>query len=136
MDITQLRADLIRDEGVRLKPDEDSRGILTLGVGRNIEEVGISQAEADLMLDNDIAKVTATLDKAFPWMQTLSEPRQRALANMCFNLGFSKLLGFRQMLNALKAGDYMEASKQALDSEWSRQVGDRSHRIALQFING
>lgn len=136
VDIALLKQDLTRDEGTRLKPYEDSRGKLTIGIGRNLDDIGISNAEADFLLTNDIANVMQTLDKAFPWWNTLSEPRQRALANMTFNMGFSKLLGFRQMLNALQTGDYMEASKQALDSEWARQVGDRAHRIALQFING
>lgn len=136
MDIDQLKQDLMRDEGTRLKLYKDSVGKLTIGTGRNLDDVGITADEAAYLLNNDIANVTQTLNKAFPWWAALSESRQRALANMTFNMGFSKLLGFRQMLAALQSGDYMEASKQALDSEWARQVGDRAHRIALQFVNG
>lgn len=136
IDLSLLKQDLTSDEGIRLKPYTDSVGKLTIGIGRNLSDGGISPAEADLLLTNDIANVIQTLDKAFPWAASMTEPRQRALANMCFNMGFSKLLGFRQMLAALQAGDYMEASKQALDSDWSREVGDRAHRIALQFVNG
>lgn len=136
LDISLLKQDLTRDEGTRLKLYKDTRGKSSIGIGRNLDDVGISAAEADFLLANDIANVVQTLDKAFPWWTTMSEPRQCALANMAFNMGFSKLLGFRLMLDALKSGDYMEASKQALDSEWARQVGDRAHRIALQFING
>lgn len=136
MDITQLKSDLTRDESTKLKPYTDTRGKLSIGTGRNLSDNGISADEADLMLANDISSVIQTLDNAFPWWSTMSEPRQCALANMCFNMGFSRLLGFRQMLNALQTGDYMEASKQSLDSDWAREVGDRAHRIALQFVNG
>lgn len=130
IDVSLLKQDLTRDEGTRLKPYEDCVGKLTIGVGRNLHDVGISQSEADLMLTNDIANVILALDRAFPWWMAMSEPRQRALANMCFNMGFSKLLGFRQMLAALQAGSYQEASEHALDSEWARQVGARANRIA------
>ncbi len=136
LDITQLKSDLKRDEGTRLKLYKDTAGKASIGTGRNLDDVGISPAEADLMLNNDIEGVIQTLDKAFPWWKTLSETRQRALANMCFNTGFSKLLGFRNMLDALKAGDWNRASQEALNSEWAGQVGDRAQRIALQLVNG
>jgi lysozyme len=55
---------------------------------------------------------------------------------MTFNMGFSKLLGFRNMLDALKTGNWQRAHDEALNSEWAGQVGDRAQRIALQFLNG
>ncbi len=136
MDINQLKQDLMRDEGTRLKPYEDSVGKLTIGIGRNLDDVGVTPDEALYLLNNDILKVTQALDKAFPWWTALSEPRQRALANMCFNMGFSRLLGFRQMLAALQAGNFEEASQQALNSEWAKQVGARANRISQLLATG
>ncbi len=136
LDISLLKQDLTRDEGVRLKPYKDSVGRLTIGCGRNLDDVGISPAEANLLLMNDISNVIQTLDRAFPWWANMSEPRQLALANLTFNMGFSKLLGFKKMLDALKAGDFSEASKQLLDSEYAKQVGDRAQRIAVLLENG
>jgi lysozyme len=136
VNIDQLKADLTRDEGTKLKPYTDTRRKLSIGTGRNLDDVGISPDEADLMLTNDISNVVASLDKAFPWWSTLSDARQRALANMCFNLGFSGLLAFRQMLDALKAGDFKTAAQQALNSEWAKQVGARAQRIATLMENG
>ena len=133
-DIAKLKADLERDEGRRKKVYLDSEGIETIGVGRNIRNVGLSDAEIDLLLDNDIAKVESELDHAIPWWRGLSEPRQRALANMCF-MGIGKLLGFKRMLAALEFGDYERAASEALNSKWAGQVGSRAYRIA-QLIKG
>jgi len=131
MNIPKLTADLIQDEGRRLKPYRDSVGKLTIGVGRNLDDVGISDTECWTMLTNDIARVSATLDAKLPWWRQLDDDRQNVLANMTFNMGIGGLLGFAHFLVALKAGDYEEASKQMLDSEWARQVGDRAIRLAV-----
>lgn len=131
--IDALKADLVRDEGLRLKPYRDTVGKLTIGVGRNLDDVGISDAEAGHLLGNDISGVLADLDRALPWWRGLSEARQRALANMCFNLGLTRLQGFKKMLAALEAGDWPAAAREALDSKWARQVGARATRIAEAF---
>jgi len=52
---------------LRLKPYRDSVGKLTIGVGRNLDDVGISAEEADVLLANDIAKAQAELKQALPW---------------------------------------------------------------------
>lgn len=136
MDLARLKADLKRDEGLRLKPYKDTVGKVTIGVGRNLDDVGISNAEAEIMLTNDIAGVMRDLDMALPWWKNLSEGRQRALANMCFNLGIHRLMGFKGMLDALRKGQYDEASQHALNSKWSRQVGARAQRIAVLLQTG
>ena len=66
----------------------------------------------------------------------MSDARQWALMNMAFNLGITKLVKFKKMLAALKAGDYNLAAKEALNSKWSKQVGKRSNRISDVFRNG
>jgi len=130
-----LEADLIRDEGLRLKPYVDTVGRLTIGVGRNLTDVGVSESEARILLGNDIDAVAAQLGRALPWWAGLSEARQRALVNMGF-MGVPKLLEFRRMLAALQAGDWAEAARQALDSRWAQQVGSRAHRVAALIEEG
>lgn len=125
-----LTADLERDEGLRLKPYNCTAGKLTIGIGRNIEDVGITKAEAYMLLAGDIDRVIADLDRALPWWRQLSEPRARALCNLVFNMGISRVLGFPKMLAALKSGDYAEAAKQLLDSRYAQQVGQRAQRVA------
>lgn len=136
MNIAQLKLDLTRDEGVRLKPYEDSIGKVTIGIGRNLSDNGISNAEVDIMFTNDIADVMTSLDMSLPDWKYLSEPRQRALANMAFNMGIHRLLGFTSMLAAIRAGDFATASSEALNSEWARQIGARAQRIAVLLATG
>jgi lysozyme len=134
--IDELIADLRRDEGLRLKPYRCTAGKLTIGYGRNLDAKGITEAEAEDLLRDDVAGVFAELDRALPWWRDLSEGRQRGLANMAFNLGVPRLLGFRLMIGALRRSDYEEAARQALDSKWARQVGDRAERIAKLIREG
>lgn len=136
MNIDLMKFELRRDEGVRLKPYRDTVGKLTLGVGRNIDDVGITSEEADYLLENDIGRAMAELDRALPWWRGLSEARQRALLNMAFNLGLSRLLGFRGMLGALQAGDWGRAAAEALNSRWAGQVGARAQRLAEMIREG
>lgn len=131
-----LHRDLVRDEGLRLKPYRDSVGKLTIGIGRNLDDRGITEAEAHMLMLTDIALVELELDRAVPWWRRMTDARKRALANMAFNLGLPKLLGFRNMLAALEAGDYETAASEALDSRWARQVGQRANRIAELILEG
>ncbi len=131
-----LTADLERDEGLRLKAYQCTSGKWTIGIGRNVQDLGITKSEAYMLLGGDIDRISAELDKALPWWRSLSEPRQRALANLTFNLGIARLLGFPKMLAALKSGDYAEAARQLLDSRYAQQVGSRAHRVAALIEKG
>ena len=133
MDIEKLYADLRLDEGLRLKPYLDSVGKLTIGIGRNLDDRGISEQEADNMFFNDISAVRAELDEKIPWWSNMPEPAQRGLANMAFNLGWPRLSQFKMMLAALEVGDWKAAAAEALDSTWAKQVGDRAKRVAELF---
>lgn len=136
MDRSQVINDLIRDEGIRLKPYRDTVGKLTIGVGRNLDDNGISMGEAMTMLYNDVAAVESEVRTAFPWFTELSPGRQRVIINMCFNLGLPKLLGFRNTLAAIERGDYAAAAAGMLDSKWASQVGDRAKRLANLMEQG
>ena len=125
-----LKADITRDEGLRLKPYLDSVGKLSIGLGRNLDDKGISEAESDTLYDNDMDNVCKELDATFPWWLGLPEPVSRGLANMCYNLGLPRLKGFENMLSSLSRGEYLDAADHALDSKWARQVGARAERVA------
>jgi lysozyme len=128
--------DLVRDEGIELKPYRCPVGRLTIGVGRNLDDVGITKREALFLLGQDIARTEEQFDRLLPWWRSLSEARQRALLNMGFNLGIKRLLGFHDMLGALEAGEWELAAASALDSQWARQVGARAGRIARLLKEG
>lgn len=128
---------LIRDEGLELKPYEDTVGKLTIGVGRNLTDVGISRDEAYHLLHNDVETVCLTLEEVLPWITQLSAPRYYALVNMAFNMGISRLLAKNpKMLQAVEAGSYGLAAQEMLDGPWKDQVGDRAHRLAQQMETG
>lgn len=136
MDTAKLIKELRRDEGVRLKPYRDSVGKLTVGIGRNLDDVGISDAEADFLLANDIARSVADLDRALPWWRTLDEVRQRVLANMAFNVGITKLLTFKNTLRMVKNAEYGAAAEAMKASLWHRQVGPRAVRLEQMMRDG
>ena len=121
---------IIKDEGLRLKPYRDSVGKLTIGIGRNLDDVGISEQEARFMLENDIGNVYVALDRQLSWWRKLDGVRQGVLVNMCFNLGINGLLGFKKTLAAIQFGDYESAANGMLQSKWATQVGPRAVRIS------
>jgi lysozyme len=129
--IEQLR----RHEGVRLKPYRDTVGKITIGVGRNLDDVGISNAEVDLLLQHDCEKVWTQMS-ALPWFLELDPVRQDVLLNMCFNLGYAGLMKFKNTLGLIQRQRYAEASIAMLGSKWARQVGKRANELADQMRTG
>lgn len=127
--------ELVRDEGIRLVVYLDPIGIPTIGVGRNLRDRGISRAEAFMLLDHDLDECITDL-AGFPWFVGLDSVRQRAIVNMRFNLGPARFRGFRRMLTALAAGDYVTASHEMLASDWATQVGRRADRLARMMLTG
>lgn len=124
-----------RHEGCRLKPYRDSLGVLTIGWGRNLEAVGVTQDEADRMLERDLTLAYHAVS-AWEWFGQLSPARQRVLVEMAFNLGLPRLTGFGRMLAALKAGRYQEAADEMLASRWAEQVKGRARTLAETMRRG
>ncbi|MFA5628138.1 MAG: glycoside hydrolase family protein [Thiohalomonadaceae bacterium] len=132
-----LTEQLIRHEGLRLKPYRCPAGKLTIGIGRNLEDRGITEEEARYLLQNDINSVILALQKAIPEIfRNISYNRQSVLVNMGFNLGVQGLLGFKKMLAALANCNFELAAKEMLDSKWARQVGKRATELADMMIRG
>lgn len=131
-----LKEQLRRDEGFRLKPYKDTATPprLTIGVGRNLDDVGLFPDEVELMLDNDIRIRRESLSR-FPWFTALDEVRQGVLINMSF-MGIGRLLAFYKMIAALEVHDYERAAAEMLDSKWRRQVHARADRLAHQMRTG
>jgi lysozyme len=131
-----LLAELTRDEGSRSKPYRDTVGKLTVGVGRNLDDVGLRDDEIAYLLSNDVSRVVEALDSALPWWKQLDDVRQRVLVNMAFNMGVKGLLGFRNTLAAVAAPDYKAAAAGMLASKWAKQVGARAVRLAYMMEHG
>ncbi len=153
INLNTLKAELTRDEGLRLSPYHCTSGKLTVGVGRNLDDNPLTKEEvahvghdgrtqpisvgvASYLLGNDINKVMADLDRAVPWWINLDDVRRRVLVNMCFNLGINGLLTFKTTLGLIKAGDYGTASLSMLKSKWATQVKGRAIRLASMMRTG
>jgi len=121
---------LIRHEGLRLKPYHCTSGKLTIGVGRNLDDVGIDRVEAILLLNNDIHKCEEDLDENIGWWRNLNPERQNVLIDMCFNLGINGLLKFKNTLALIECGKYKEAANAMLQSKWAFQVGNRAIELS------
>ena len=125
-----LRDLLIKHEGIKGKVYYDSEGVATVGVGRNLEDVGVSYDEAMLMLDHDIKRVLYACWHEFPWFADLTEPRQNVVASMVFNLGLEGFKKFKKMIAAIEKEDWTEAACQMIDSRWAAQVKGRAVELA------
>lgn len=127
---------LVDHEGMRRKPYRCTAGKLTIGVGRNLDDRGISTDEAMYMLANDIRDSRRELSAAFSWFDKLDEVRQAVLIDMCVNLGLSRLQGFRNTLALIGVGKYEAAAQEMLDSKWAEQVGRRAQRLSRMMATG
>ena len=140
MDMVQLRADIKLDEGTVLHAYQDDLGYWTIGSGILIDKReggGITEGENDFLLDNRLTKTINDLDDNIPWIATKSDGVQRAVINMAYNMGVPRLLGFRDMLAAIKSDDYAEAARQAQNSKWDHEVSkDRVERIVSLLSAG
>lgn len=135
MDLKKLFNMLILHEGLKLKPYTDTVGKLTIGVGHNLTDKGLSQAQVMGILTDDVNETIAFLSKNVPVFMKLDDVRQRALADMAFNL-MGKLLDFKRMIAALEAKDWNKAADELLNSDFARQTGQRAKDLAAMIRTG
>jgi lysozyme len=134
-----LVAELRRDEGVVPHAYQDHLGYWTIGVGRLIDKRrggGLSDDEIDYLLNNNIRRTQEALDANLPWWRELDPVRQRALINMCFQLGMGGLLKFTNSLAAIKAGKWETAASNLKQSLWAKQTPERAARVIAMFRTG
>jgi lysozyme len=136
MDLEILFDQLKDFEGLELKPYRCTSNKLTIGLGRNLEDNGITEEEAYYLATNDLDSLMDELDRKIPWWDDLNEPRKRALLNLAYNVGTPTLMKFKKTLEHLKNGLYTEASEEVLQSRWADQVGRRATFISEVFKTG
>ena len=137
MDYKKIQTLLIRHEGIKLFPYRCSSNKLTIGVGRNLEEKGISKEEALFLLDNDIKHCEMDLaTMIFPeQFYFFPDNIQMVLINMRFQLGGKGFRQFKKMIYAFQTVDYKEAVVQMKDSKWAGQVPTRAKELILMVEN-
>ena len=148
---------LIQHEGMVLTVYQDTLGIDTIGIGRNLKDRGISKEELDYMdipsmaivyehgiteadarylAMNDIKIVEDELCRVQPVVNDLDAVRQLILMDMAFNMGVPRLCKFKKMWAAIEAGDFDTASVEMLDSRWARQVKSRATKLSDAMKKG
>lgn len=157
LDTEATESELIRDEGIRLKPYVDCcgrdwracvavpcasaakghRGKLTIGIGHNLDDNGLTRAQINHVYDDDMIDVVTQLKIALPWWPALDGVRKRVLANMAFNFGPAHLLSeFAATIKLIADGDYKTAASHMRNSLWAKQVGVRAERLAKMMESG
>ena len=152
-----LMQKLVAHEGMRLDVYKDTLGINTIGIGRNLDDRGITKDELDWMdypsieyvysdgiteadaiylAQNDVQIVEEELLRAHPCVDRLDAVRQLVLVDMAFNLGVPRLCKFKKMWAAVEAEDFPTAAKEMLDSRWANQVKSRGTKLAHAMHHG
>ena len=133
MDVNQL---IQKHEGLRLKPYKCPAGKITIGYGRNLEDKGITEQEAEQLLQNDVASIKKSLRRNLSFFDDLSSARQAVLVDMAFNLGVGGLLKFQKTLSYVESGEYEQAAMEMLTSRWADQVGLRAITLSNMMFFG
>jgi lysozyme len=128
--LDRVRKRLIQEEGLKLQLYHCTAGKLTIGVGRNVEDRGITHDTAMQMLDEDIDICVGELEKNLSWFEDAPDKIQEVLIDLCFNMGINRLMGFVKTLHKLKTGAYKEAAEELLDSRYASSVPNRAKRNA------
>ena len=135
----ELASMLTADEGLRLKVYDDHNGepikkgskvegYPTIGIGRELQNFGLSEEEAQYLLMNDIERVLKEAE-AFTWWNNLNEARKVCVANMLFNLGLTRFNQFKNFQARLLENNWSKAADEMMDSRWAKQVGTRATRL-------
>ena len=130
-----LEAQLEVDEGRKNFMYRDTKGILTIGIGHNLQKP-ISDRAIRVIFEDDMHDAENDARKLVHNFDTLSDPRKAVVVNMSFNLGFERLSLFHDTLAAINEGRFEDAAKGMLDSAWANQVGDRAKRLADAMRKG
>jgi len=130
MNLEAIRNRLVLEEGLKLTPYKCTANKLTIGVGRNIQDRGISNETAMQMLDEDIDIMVNELRENLSWFDKQNDAIQGVLIDLCFNMGISRLLMFVQTLKLIEQGQYAMAADELLDSKYAAMLPARSKRNA------
>lgn len=136
---------ILAEEGFKARPYYCTEGFPTIGIGFRIGNKGeplppdreMTLLEARRLCYQKIESAINSIQASHPieWANCNTE-RKSILISMYFQLGRTGLAGFRNMLAAIRACDWLEAHNQALDSRWYRQTPKRAHRHSQTLLEG
>ena len=153
MNINQLRKELERDEGCKYEIYLDHLGYPTFGIGHLITDddpeskvwplglgktsVGteVSEERVKEAFNSDIETVLSDCCRLYEYFDDLPEEVQLIIANMMFNLGYTRLSKFKGMKRGVDERDWNAAADEMVDSLWYRQVTNRANRLVERMRN-
>lgn len=125
-----------KEEGYRRFPYKCTAGKLTIGIGFNLTDTGLSETESEAILHMRIEDLRRELAKRWPWFEKLNEARQAAMLSMAYQMGVKGLAGFKNTLAYIEAGAWEAAAKNMVASKWYRQTPNRARRTAYMIRYG
>ena len=139
MDLEKLREELEIDEGCKYEIYLDHLGYATFGIGHLVvehdaeygKEIGtyVSENRVIKVFEQDIETVLSDCNRLYEDFEDLPEEAQRVIANMMFNMGYTRLSKFSGMKSGVDARDWDAAADEMIDSRWYRQVTNRANRL-------
>lgn len=126
-----VEKNLIDAEGYETKLYTDSVGKLTIGIGYNIQDLGLPEDIIHVLFKRTVDTAILEAAKIFPSFYKLPESVQAAIIELTFNLGATKLRTFKKFIAAVNAKQWTTAKAELLNSKWAQQVKSRrANRIA------
>ena len=122
----KIKAMLVRHEGLVCHLYQCKADKTSIGVGRNLSDVGISEDEAMYLLNNDIKRTTEDLDKNYGAWITFPLEARMVCIDLVFNLGITGFMKFKKTRQLMELGMWLEASEELLDSKYHIQLPSRS----------
>jgi len=137
--MTPLEKMLIEHEGLSLDlyRDTASPSRWTIGVGRNLSDVGLrDETEALFLLGRDLDAIRAELDHAWPHWSQLDKVRADVVLSMVFNLGVAGFMRFVKTRRLIEEQSWDRASLEMMRSRWAEQVGNRAISLSTMLSTG
>ena len=145
MDLEKLRKQLEIDEGVKHEIYLDHLGYPTFGIGHLVipsdieyrEDVGtrVSEKRVRECFDKDVQSVLRDCSLLYKDFDELPEEAKQIIANMMFNMGYTRLSKFKGMKRGVDARDWNRAADEMVDSRWYKQVTNRANRLVERMRN-
>jgi len=133
------------EEGYRLDAYLDTKGILTIGIGHNLEADSaldilkrhvklhdkITEAECTALFERDLKNVYASIKRKIPFFDGLEEKYKPVIINMVFQMGIGGALAFKNTLKAMADDRYLAVIDGMKASKWYKQTPNRVNRLIL-----
>ena len=145
MNLDRLREELEIDEGCKYEIYLDHLGYPTFGIGHLITEndpeygwevgASIDTVRVHETFESDIEGVLSDCSKLYSDFEDLPEEAQRVIANMMFNMGYTRSSKFKNMKLSVDDRNWDIAADEMVDSRWYYQVPNRAKRLVERMRN-